>query len=170
MNDADTMLRLPTLEQFLYREADLLDAWQWRDWLAMLTDDFRYRMPLRVTRDRAVGDEFNHAMTHFDEDKTTIEMRIQRLETGHAWAEDPASRFRHFVSNVRPAGSVQDDSAHIKSNLLLYRSRGDVPEHDLLSAVREDRFRQVGAEWQLAERTVYLDHSLVTSHNLSMLL
>jgi len=36
----------------------------------------------------------------FDEDKGSIAMRIRRLNTGMAWAEDPPSRTRHMVSNV----------------------------------------------------------------------
>ena len=33
------------IEDFLYREAALLDAWQLDDWLELLTDDAQYRVP-----------------------------------------------------------------------------------------------------------------------------
>jgi 3-phenylpropionate/cinnamic acid dioxygenase small subunit len=33
------------IEQFLYREAELLDDKQFRDWLTMMSDDIRYTSP-----------------------------------------------------------------------------------------------------------------------------
>ena len=38
------------VEQFLYREARLLDERRFREWLELLTDDVRYWMPGRSTR------------------------------------------------------------------------------------------------------------------------
>ena len=36
----------------------------------------------------------------FEDDKTYMTMRIDRLDTGMAWAEDPPSRTRHIVGNL----------------------------------------------------------------------
>ena len=38
------------IEQFLYREAALLDERRFHDWFALLADDLEYWMPLRTTR------------------------------------------------------------------------------------------------------------------------
>lgn len=38
------------IEQFLYREARLLDDRQFQEWLDLLTDDIRYWMPVRSNR------------------------------------------------------------------------------------------------------------------------
>ena len=40
-------------------------------------------------------------MGHFDEDLYSLRKRVQRLTTDHAWTEDPPSRTRHFVTNIR---------------------------------------------------------------------
>lgn len=165
---SDTVYR--EICEFLYLEAELLDTGRFREWLALLTDDVRYRMPVRVTRERGAGTECVDTMAHFDEDRHTLELRIRRLETGSAWAEDPPSRTRHFVSNVRAQPGQRDDEVMAQSNLLLYRNRGDTPHADLLSAVRQDVLRRVNGNWRLASRTIVLDQSTVATLNLAVLL
>ena len=85
--------------QFLVEEAALLDAADYPGWLDLLTEDIRYVMPVRVTTAR--GAPVSNGMGHFDEDLYALRKRVQRLATDHAWTEDPPSRTRHFVTNVR---------------------------------------------------------------------
>lgn len=158
------------VRDFLHTEAELLDDGRLRDWLDLLTDDVIYRMPVRITRERGAGSEFVDNMTHFEEDRHTLEMRVRRLETHSAWAEDPPSRTRHFVSNIRVHARDKDAGVHVKSNLLLYRNRGDSPHYDLLSAERHDIVRQVEGNWKLARRVILLDQSTVGTLNLSIFL
>src|SRR5688572_11640103 len=92
------------IEQFLYEEAELLDDRRLHDWLALLTDDIRYRMPTRdnrVRREQSKELSGETEMAYFDDDKRTLVQRVKRLDTGLAWAEDPPSRTRHLVTNVR---------------------------------------------------------------------
>ena len=44
----DDVLR--QVEQFLYREARLLDSRQFRRWIDLLADDLRYWIPMRSNR------------------------------------------------------------------------------------------------------------------------
>jgi 3-phenylpropionate/cinnamic acid dioxygenase small subunit len=108
-------------------------------------------------------------MDHFDEDFYSLEKRVSRLEGTHAWTEDPPSRTRRFVTNVRvtmlDAGDVE---AH--SYLLLYRSRGDVRPADLLSAERTDRLRRRGDGWSLLARHVTVDDAVLRMQNLAVFL
>lgn len=154
---------------FLLEEAELLDAGRYRDWLELITDDVRYLMPVRVTRERTAASDLSE-MHHVDDDHDTLELRVLRLETEYAWAEDPPSRTRHFVSNVRVERNGVDDEVNVKSNLLLYRSRSDAPKYDLLSGERRDILRRVDGEWKLAHRTVVLDQSVVLTHNLAVIM
>ncbi|ETB06407.1 3-phenylpropionate dioxygenase, partial [Mycobacterium avium subsp. paratuberculosis 10-5864] len=93
--------------QFLVDEAYLLDAQHYQAWLDTLTDDVRYVMPVRVTTARGAGFDTSPGMAHFDEDKYSLSQRVARFATEHAWTEDPPSRLRHFVTNVRTF--VEDD-------------------------------------------------------------
>src|SRR5277367_1049533 len=93
------------IEQFLFYEARLLDEWRWRDWYDLLTEDIHYWMPTRKNRLRVRG--FSQEVTpgiqmaHFDEDKKSMDSRIKQMESGTHWAEDPPSRTRHMISDVR---------------------------------------------------------------------
>jgi len=158
------------VSEFLIEEADLLDAGQLREWLDLLTDDVTYRMPVRVTVDREAEPAEDGGYTHFNDDRHTLGMRVERLHTKFAWAEEPRSRTRHFVSNIRVEPGEGNGEVRVKSNLLLYRTRGDSPRHDLLSAERHDVLRQVNGSWKLAQRTILLDQSTVGTHNLAVFL
>jgi phthalate 3,4-dioxygenase subunit beta len=154
---------------FLYREAEALDERRHEDWLAMLTDDIRYRVPVRVTRARWLDEATLSDMAHFDEDRYSLTKRVERFRTEHAWAEDPPSRTRRFVTNIR-ARWLDKDEVEARSNLLLFRSRGDLYEPDLVSATRADRLRLDGADVRLAEREVTLDEAVLRTQNLAVFL
>jgi 3-phenylpropionate/cinnamic acid dioxygenase small subunit len=156
--------------QWLVDEAYLLDARDYDRWLELLADDIRYYMPVRVTTARGAGFDTAPGMAHFDEDKYSLSRRVARFNTEHAWTEDPPSRQRHFVTNVRVFAT--EDAAHIiaESAVLLYRSRGDVNEAAVVSAGREDLLRRDGESWLLARRTIMADESVIRMQNLAVFL
>ena len=155
---------------FLMREAELLDERREREWLDLFTDDAEYLMPVRVNRERGEGDGFSEEAYYFEETRGSLELRVRRLETEYAWAEDPPSRTRHFVTNVRVAEGEEDDEVTVRTNLLLYRSRGSDPRQDLLSAECKDVLRKEDGQWKLRRRVILLDHSVLMTHNLSVFL
>jgi len=157
------------VEAFLFKEAELLDELRYREWLELLTPDVQYLAPVRITREREKGPGLVEGMAHFDEDYTSLEMRILRLETEFAWAEDPPSRTRRHVSNIR-VGEPKEDEIPVRSNLLLFRSRGDSPQYDLISCERHDILRRVNGGLKLAKRVIVLDHSSLPTHNLAVFL
>jgi phthalate 3,4-dioxygenase subunit beta len=155
------------VHQWLVEEAELLDNRRYREWLERMTDDVVYRMPVRVTTAHSLEDSMLDDMDHFDEDRYSLGKRVERFETEHAWTEDPPSRTRHYVTNVRVS---EDDGDELiaKSYLLLFRSRGDVREPDLVSAERTDVLRQVDGELRLARRDVLVDESVLRTQNLAV--
>lgn len=155
---------------FLYGEAELLDDRMLRPWLDMLTDDVVYRMPVRTTRAHDVADSVLADMDHFHEDRYSLEKRVERFETDHAWAEDPPSRTRRYVTNPRCWHSDRDDEVVVRTNLLLFRSRGDVRDPDLVSSQRTDRLRRHDGELKLADRLVWVDESTLRTQNLAVFL
>jgi phthalate 3,4-dioxygenase beta subunit len=163
--------------QFLVDEAYLLDGQDYPTWLSLLTEDIRYLMPVRVTTARGAGFDTAPGMAHFDEDKYSLGRRVARFATEHAWTEDPPSRLRHYVTNVRTFATVHADELLVESAVLLFRSRGDVRESALVSAGREDMLRRdpTGAaesagHWMLARRTVAVDESVLRMQNLAIFL
>jgi 3-phenylpropionate/cinnamic acid dioxygenase small subunit len=163
--------------RFLVDEAWLLDAQQYDAWLDTLTDDVRYVMPVRVTTARDTGFDASPGrgpgMAHFDEDKFSLTQRVARFATEYAWTEDPPSRLRHFITNVRTFES--EDPAHlvVQSAELLFRSRGDVNESALVSCGREDTLRWCGESQKtlkLARRSIIADESVLRMQNLAVFL
>jgi ethylbenzene dioxygenase subunit beta len=167
---ASTELR-SEITEFLYEEAELLDDGRLREWLGLLTEDVRYQVPIRIHKEQT-GESRVTGVTddgyHLDEDFTSLEMRVERVETGFAWAEDPPSRIRHLVSNVRVRELPEHDGeVAVRSSVLVYRSRWDRPHYDILSAERHDVLRKVDGAWKLAGRRVILDNTSIPTLNLS---
>ncbi len=155
--------------QFLVEEAALLDAADYAGWLGLLCEDIRYVMPVRVTTARGADFDSLADMGHFDEDMYALRMRVQRLATDHAWTEDPPSRTRHFVTNVRTFRD-DGDALRVESALLLFRSRGDTREASLISAGRTDVLRATADGLRLARREITVDESVLRTQNLAVFL
>ncbi|OLT18221.1 benzene 1,2-dioxygenase [Pseudonocardia sp. CNS-139] len=169
------------VEHFYHGEAELLDDWEWRAWVELFTADAHYRMPIRRNRLRRqrktdeADDLGGLEVAHVDDDRTSLDMRIQQLESGMHWAEDPPSRSRHLVTNVRVKAAALDDGTpvegeyHVRSNFLVYRNRLEA-EVDVWAGERRDVLRaDDGATgFRIADRIVLLDQNLVLSKNLSV--
>ena len=155
--------------QFLVEEAALLDSADYKAWLNLLCEDIRYVMPVRVTAARGASFDSLADMSHFDENIYALRKRVDRLATDHAWTEDPPSRTRHFVANVRTFPN-RESEFRVESSLLLFRSRGDVRRPDLLSAGRTDILRRAGGCFRLARREIMVDESVLRTQNLAVFL
>jgi 3-phenylpropionate/cinnamic acid dioxygenase small subunit len=156
-------------ESFLYRAAELLDNRELSEWHDLLTEDITYRVPVRTTRERSNESEFSDEAFHMKEDWETLKIRTERMQNDFAWSEDPPSRTRRHVSTVRVADETED-SIDVKSHLLLFRARRDDTEPDLLSMERRDVLRRTENGLKLADRVVYLDHTVIPTDSLSIIL
>jgi 3-phenylpropionate/cinnamic acid dioxygenase small subunit len=181
MNDQDDLItRLllqQEIEEFLYREADLLDERRYEEWLALVAEDVRYWMPMR--RNVKVGEaerEFTRAgqdINWFDEGKETLTRRVKQILTGMHWAEEPVSRISHMVSNVRllevNPSAAEPAEVTIRCRFLVYRNRVET-ETDILVGKREDVLRRADGQWQIARRKIVLDQNVLLTKNLTFFL
>ena len=170
------------VEQFLYREARMLDDRRFRDWLTLFTDDVRYWMASRTNRypksskaiaildpDRYVEDDIGREdeLAILDETKETLTGRVDRLDTGMAWAEDPPSRTRHMISNIEVEPGDAESEIRVFSNFIVYRSRAET-EQDFYVGARRDVLRRVDGEWKIAHRKLILDQNVLLAKNVSI--
>jgi len=159
------------IEQFYYHEAELLDDHLYSEWLDLFAGDARYWMPTRANR--LLREDDQEATTHgefalFNDNKKTLGWRVKQMESLTHWAENPRSRTRHLVSNVRiaPAKSVGEYEA--KSNFICYRNRLS-DEVDIWVGERTDLLRRDDEqELRIARRKILLDQNVVLSKNLSV--
>ena len=162
------------IEEFLYREADLLDERRYEDWLALIAENVRYWMPMR--RNVKVGEaerEFTRPgqdINWFDEGKETLTRRVKQILTGMHWAEEPVSRISHMVSNVQLLEAnpslAEPQEVSVRCRFLIYRNRVET-ETDILVGKREDLLRRAGDGWQIARRKIVLDQNVLLTKNLT---
>jgi 3-phenylpropionate/cinnamic acid dioxygenase small subunit len=156
-------------EQFLARETLLLDERRFWDWFALLDDELVYEVLLRTVRESGV-DEFAAAGFRQRDDKSMIETRIKRLQSGFAWAEQPPSRTVRLVGSfvVDPTDDV--NVLAVNSALHVYRHRAQDDHGDLITARRRDRIRFTDQGPRLLSRTVLLADAVLTTPNLGIFL
>ena len=151
-------------EQFLYKEAAYLDERQFNDWIELIADDIHYHMPIR--RNVKFGEQHRentdptHEISWFDEGKRTLSGRVRQIMTGVHWAEEPFSRIRHLVTNVR-VKEVDGDEVHVDSNFFVWQNRLH-DEVNLFAGKREDILRRdPETEFKIAKRTIILDQNVL---------
>lgn len=150
-------------------ESELLDGRREREWLEnMVSRNVVYQLPLRQTVERARGDGFVPGTFHLDERWGSLMARVARIETGYGWAEDPPSRVRHFVTNIRVGEEQEDGSINARSNLLVYRTRNDQTQPQLFSGERHDVYKREDGVLMLQKRSIYLDATAIEAHNIAL--
>lgn len=152
--------------EWLYAEAAMLDRGDFRGWLGLLAPDIAYEMPTRQTVYPSEGSGFDMDFGFFAENYSSLETRVRRLETDQAWAEQPGSRTRHYVSNVL-VRDLGEQSYAVSCAMLVTRIRSDLP-YDLFTGERQDVLRRSGDGFELAKRTILLDQTVLKSFNLSI--
>ncbi|MCG8546878.1 MAG: 3-phenylpropionate/cinnamic acid dioxygenase subunit beta [Alphaproteobacteria bacterium] len=172
--DAEIALKYE-IEDFLCREADLLDNREYEAWLDLLAEDIVYFMPMR--RNVAFGEHDRHENTQqgegiswFDEDKWTLRKRVEQILTGVHYAEEPLSRVTHLISNVRliDIRPSAEDAAEVTvgSRFLVYQNRVEYETNTFVGR-RTDVLRRAGDDWQIASREIILDQNILMAKNLS---
>jgi 3-phenylpropionate/cinnamic acid dioxygenase small subunit len=158
--------------EFLYDEADMLDNLRLGEWAELLTKDLEYNAPLRHTRSTAQFDKtYSRNVQHLHENYGSMLMRVKRItDTKSAWGEDPPSRIKRLVSNVRVYSTDNADELKVESYLLLTRSRFDFDYFDLIPCVRHDILRREDGALKLARREILLDQVVIGTPNLGVIL
>ena len=154
---------------FLNVEAQLLDEERFDEWLALLTEDVTYRMPLTVTRERSDLPIYANDMEILSETLASLRFRIERLKTEYAWAEDPPSRTRHLVTNVIVTRGSSEDEVLASSCFCVHWSRSTAAEGDFFIGTRKDRLVRVDGQWRLAARELLLDTTTLSANGVTIL-
>lgn len=159
------------LQQFYALESQLLDERRFRDWLQFFAEDIHYWMPLRrVLPPRQRDMEFTSAteLAQFDEDLAELTQRVEKIETGKAWAEEPPSRTRHLVTNLM--AREEPDGWSVRTAFIAYQSRSERDAHAFVGERRDRLMRRDDAPMGLAirRREVRLDHATVVAPSLSI--
>jgi 3-phenylpropionate/cinnamic acid dioxygenase small subunit len=164
----ERMLATYEFEQWLYREAKLLDDIDFDGWFSLMHPSLKYQMPVRVNKEGIERPDYALDMFAFDDDIELLKIRVDRLKTDYAWAEIPPSRTRRLVNNVRLIKYVTNEKAVVNSYLMIYRSRSTDIHHDLISGERQDEFIFENGEWKLSKRFFIVDQTTINTRNLAI--
>jgi p-cumate 2,3-dioxygenase beta subunit len=142
---------LGEVEQFLYREAELLDAWRLDDWLKLLTEGASYYVP-PTDKPEASHEE---ALYIIADDAVRLKERVVRLKDPSCHVEYPPSRTRRLITNVRMSEST-DGTIGVKANFVVFRNRRGGDKRAFTGEYRYILHRQDG-ELRIHERRAVLD-------------
>ena len=171
----DRLVLIREIEEFFFREANLLDQRRFSEWLDLLHPDIHYWVPL--LRNVKYGEHANQeessaegGISWMDEGKTTLSQRVEQIETGIHWAEEPASRITHLVTNLevlRTEGGWKEPRwVESRCRFLIYKNRVET-ETDFFVGKREDQLVQGPNGWQIRKRKVILDQNVLMAKNLT---
>jgi 3-phenylpropionate/cinnamic acid dioxygenase small subunit len=128
---------LREIEQFLYRQSELLDGKLWQDYINLFADDGVYWMPVAPEQT-----EWEGSPSIFAEDKYMMEVRMGRVSHPTAWSQAPMWGTSHVIGNV-----VIESESHGE---WVVRSRFHMME------LRRDSVRHFGGTYR---------HTLVREHD-----
>ena len=157
------------IEDVLTVESELLDERRFVEWLELLTDDVQYSMPMvRNVKHDAIEREYTregHDAMWFDEGKPELTLRVEQLQSGDHWANEPRFRTTHLVANIRLLEHTHDE-ARVSSRFIVYRARLET-DIDITAGKRTDLLRREHGVWKIARRQVLIDQSTFTSGSLT---
>jgi p-cumate 2,3-dioxygenase beta subunit len=145
------------VEDLLYNEAALLDDWRLEEWLELLTEDAIYQVP---PTDVPEGDARNTLFIIAD-DAVRIRSRVKQLLGKFAWAENPHSRTRRMIANVRVLGA-EGENILVSANFAVHRMRYESVDtyigHYEYKLIRADKLLKI------RERRAILDNEALRPH------
>lgn len=154
------------IQQFLYREARLLDEQRYDDWFQLMDEEFTYWVPVpqaRYRRDKK-GTYERDRMAHFDDSLAELKLRASRWKQRTAWSEDPPTRNIHYISNIEVEPSEEENDWLVRSVAISLRNRNE-DEEDWLGGRRIDLIRQTPEGLRLVRREVFIAQTVFLSKN-----
>lgn len=111
------------VEDFLFHEAELLDAWQTEAWAELYTEDALYEVTSPTCED-PLGADARNTLFLISDRIERIRGRATRLTKKTAHAEYPRSKTRHMISNVRVQGG-EGAETKVRANFAVFRTKED---------------------------------------------
>ena len=112
------------VEQFLYRQAELLDTKRWQDYIDLFTSDGIYWMPPDPAHTTWDG-----MPAIFAEDRNLMTVRMNRVLHPDAWSQRPLWGTNHVVGNVMIESEKPNGEVVVRSRFHMMELRRDDVRH-----------------------------------------
>ncbi|MBS1887637.1 MAG: aromatic-ring-hydroxylating dioxygenase subunit beta [Actinobacteria bacterium] len=151
-----------TAEEILYREAALLDAGRFDEWLELFTDDAVYWIP------QGEGGDPEHEVSIVYDDRRRMHERVLRLGSGFAYSQDPPSRTCHLVGNVLVEPGEGEGELRVGSKLIVAEVRRNA--QNLFAGAVEHVLVPDGEGLRIRRKVVRLVNSDIPLGNVTFLI
>jgi 3-phenylpropionate/cinnamic acid dioxygenase small subunit len=150
------------VEYFIYHEADLMDEHRYDEWLALWSDDALYWVP-------SGKDDIDpqREISLIYDDRIRLQVRINRLKSGFAHAQEPKSRMRRVVSNI-VMHEAENGEIVVTSNFMLAELRRG--KQDLFAGRSIHRLRAHNNNFKMVSKKVLLVNNDEHIDNLTFLI
>jgi benzoate/toluate 1,2-dioxygenase beta subunit/2,4,5-trichlorophenoxyacetic acid oxygenase 2 len=143
-----------SVAEFLYREARLLDARRFGEWLELFGDNAIFWVPA-VSMDRTYTSDPESSLNFiYIAGRAGLEARVFRVESGGSLASNPLPFTRHLVTNVMVDGEGPDGIAAFANTQVVAfcEPRGQ----QILNGSYEYLLRRDGERFRIASKKVLL--------------
>jgi len=103
----------------VYTEALLLDEKRWMAWLALYTEDAVFWMPSWKNESETTADPEIELNLIYLKNRTGLEDRVFRIDSGDSFASVPLDRTTHVVGNVL-AAAADDGDLQVRANWIVH--------------------------------------------------
>lgn len=152
------MSQQQSIEQFLYRVAELCDSQDWDAYLDQFAPECEFHIPQWNGDHEITQDPKREMSLMYYADRTGIEDRIFRLRTGKSAASTPMPRTLHLINNVRWAPR-DDGQVQAKVNWVTHFHR--FGESGYFFGTASYTLRGDGDDWKITRKhTVLLNDKI----------
>jgi ethylbenzene dioxygenase beta subunit len=138
------------IEEFLMREARLLDERRFRDWMEMFAEDGTYWVPAAPDQQSP----FDQASLFYD-DRDLMRTRIERLEHPRIHVQTPPSRTARLVGNVLVESVDEGKGEYVVGSTVLMVEYRDEQQR-VFAGRQHHRLRRDGASFRIVQKRVDL--------------
>ncbi len=135
------------VEQFLYRQADLLDSKKWQEYIDLFAEEGVYWVPADPAHTTWEG-----VPAIFAEDRNLMTVRMKRVLHPDAWSQRPAWGTNHVVSNVVIQKRTEAGELEVRSRFHMMELRRDDVRH--FAGVYMHRLRKTRGNYRIVLQRV----------------
>ena len=138
------------LEEFIVREARLLDERRFHDWMALFAEDGTYWVP-SVPNQRS---PFDQASLFYD-DRDLMRTRIERLEHPRIHVQTPPSRTAHLVGSMLVESADEGKGEYVVGSTVIMVEYRDEQQR-VFAGRQHHRLRRDGMDVRIVQKRVDL--------------
>ena len=157
-----SLLEKLEIEQFLIKEAALLDQDKLTEWLELYSDDSMYWIPCG---DNDIDPDLQVSIIY--DDRERLGERVWRLQTGLAYGQEPKSKVCRLISNVDIVEG-DDTKKVVASNFIMVELRRSL--QTIYAGRYIHHLVKVNNQWKIEKKKVELIQNNEFLGNLSFIL